>query len=250
MAQVNVLMHTAEVKLTSEQLASIKKLKERHHVQEKMEILGMKKMVDKSKPAGGSSDITHEGIDLEGQILAQQGGYCTLNSISSVRLSKLEESGSAKLSQEKCGQNNGLYEVSRKKDGVEDVQGGAIWDIFRRQDVSKLRDYLNKHFGEFRHISCSPVVDPIHDQSFFLTLDRKRKLKVEYGIEPWTIVQKLGETVLIPAGCPYQVRNIKSCIKVALNFVSPENVGECVRLTEEFRVLPQGHRAKVDKLQT
>ncbi|GKC80313.1 hypothetical protein Tco_1131087, partial [Tanacetum coccineum] len=40
-----------------------------------------------------------------------------------------------------------------------------------------------------------------------------------------------------------------SCIKVALDFVSPENVGECIRLTEDFRVLPQNHRAKEDKLE-
>lgn len=41
----------------------------------------------------------------------------------------------------------------------------------------------------------------------------------------------------------------QSCIKVAVDFVSPENVGECVRLTEEFRTLPQNHRAKEDKLE-
>lgn len=29
------------------------------------------------------------------------------------------------------------------------------------------------------------------------------------GIEPWTIVQKLGEAIFIPAGCPHQVRNLK-----------------------------------------
>ncbi|GJY02844.1 hypothetical protein Tco_0360996 [Tanacetum coccineum] len=40
-----------------------------------------------------------------------------------------------------------------------------------------------------------------------------------------------------------------SCIKVALDFVSPENVGECIRLTEDFRVLPQNHKAKEDKLE-
>lgn len=36
------------------------------------------------------------------------------------------------------------------------------------------------------------------------------------GIEPWTFVQKLGDAVLIPAGCPHQVRNIKvtSLIKI------------------------------------
>jgi hypothetical protein len=40
----------------------------------------------------------------------------------------------------------------------------------------------------------------------------------------------------------------QSCIKVALNFISPENVQECIRLTEEIRLLPKGHRANKDKL--
>ncbi|KAH0649322.1 hypothetical protein KY285_034570 [Solanum tuberosum] len=42
---------------------------------------------------------------------------------------------------------------------------------------------------------------------------------------------------------------VQSCINVALCFVSPENVGECIRLTEEFRKLPQDHVAKEDKLE-
>lgn len=41
----------------------------------------------------------------------------------------------------------------------------------------------------------------------------------------------------------------QSCIKVALDFVSPENVQECIRLTEEFRLLPENHRSKEDKLE-
>ena len=40
--------------------------------------------------------------------------------------------------------------------------------------------------------------------------------------------------------------SIQSCIKVALNFVSLENVGVCICLMEELQTLPQNHRARVD----
>ncbi|XP_052186260.1 uncharacterized protein LOC127797420 isoform X2 [Diospyros lotus] len=132
------------------------------------------------------------------------------------------------------------------------AQGSAVWDIFRRQDVPKLTEYLKKHRKEFHHINNCPVnsvCHPIHDQTFYLNERHKKQLKEEYNVEPWTFEQYVGEAVFIPAGCPHQVRNRQSCIKVALDFVSPDNVQECIRLTEEFRMLPKSHRSKEDKLE-
>ncbi|KAL6555083.1 hypothetical protein OROGR_006341 [Orobanche gracilis] len=139
-----------------------------------------------------------------------------------------------------------LHNTDNDKD-----ETGALWDIFRREDVEKL-EYLFNHYTEFQYPCGCPVdkvYNPIHDQTFYLTLKHKKKLKEEYGVEPWTFEQRLGEDIFIPVGCPHQVRNLKSCTKVSIDFISPENIQECIRLTNEFRKLPDGHPSKRDKLE-
>ena len=46
-----------------------------------------------------------------------------------------------------------------------------------------------------------------------------------------------------------QVRNLNSCIKVANDFVTPQNIEKCVLTTNELRELSDKHANREDKLQ-
>ncbi|PIN00777.1 hypothetical protein CDL12_26718 [Handroanthus impetiginosus] len=122
---------------------------------------------------------------------------------------------------------------------------GAQWDIFHRQDAPKLLEYLRRHSNELSSAGrYSKHVHPILDQNFFLDAYHKLRLKEEFDIQPWTFEQCTGEAVFIPAGCPYQIRKIKSCVNVVLDFISPENATHCSQLKEEIRHLPMQHKAR------
>ncbi|KAL8130414.1 hypothetical protein V2J09_019569 [Rumex salicifolius] len=125
---------------------------------------------------------------------------------------------------------------------------GSQWDIFRRQDTPKLVEYIRKHSDEF-YGSSNKDVDPILVGDIFLDSAHKIKLKDEFKIEPWTFTQKLGEAVLIPAGCLYQVKNLKSCVNFTVGFVSPESASECIKLNEKLCNLPADNKAKSSRLE-
>ncbi|XP_061091789.1 lysine-specific demethylase 3B isoform X2 [Conger conger] len=133
-----------------------------------------------------------------------------------------------------------IYEMKEKP--------GALWHIYAAKDAEKIRELLRK-VGEEQGQENPPDHDPIHDQSWYLDQTLRRRLQDEYGVQGWAIVQFLGDAVFIPAGAPHQVHNLYSCIKAAEDFVSPEHVKHCFRLTQEFRHLSTTHSNHEDKLQ-
>ncbi|KAL3160540.1 hypothetical protein ABBQ32_010839 [Trebouxia sp. C0010 RCD-2024] len=115
---------------------------------------------------------------------------------------------------------------------------GAVWDIFQRQDLPKLQAYLEKHCQEFTHagapVQPGSFKHAIHSQAFHLNSHHLQKLKAEFGIEPWHFEQHCQEGVFIPAGCPHQVRNLASCVKVAVDFVLPESLDQAFKFAKDF----------------
>lgn len=47
--------------------------------------------------------------------------------------------------------------------------------------------------------------DPIREQGWYLSRKQRQRLLDEHGVQGWTVVQFLGDSVLIPAGSMYQV---------------------------------------------
>ncbi|KAH9072972.1 hypothetical protein EDB83DRAFT_2360192 [Lactarius deliciosus] len=121
--------------------------------------------------------------------------------------------------------------------------GGARWDLYRAEDAPAIRQFLSERF------KLANGLDPIHSQQFYLDERLRAELYTKTGVRSHRVFQRQGEAVFIPAGCAHQVCNLSDCIKVAMDFVSPENIERCARLTEEFRAQNLERMWKEDVLQ-
>ncbi|KAK6915589.1 WRC domain [Dillenia turbinata] len=144
------------------------------------------------------------------------------------------------------------YPMRESEDFSEKTHASVLWDIFRRHDVPKLIEYLKVQREEFVKrggLNKESAMHILYDKAVYLSSSDKRKLKEEFGVEPWSFQQLLGQAVFIPAGCPFQMRNLQSTVQLELDFLSPESLGESVRLAEEIRCLPNDHEVKVETLE-
>ncbi|XP_024005345.1 lysine-specific demethylase JMJ25 isoform X2 [Eutrema salsugineum] len=128
---------------------------------------------------------------------------------------------------------------------------GAQWDVFQKQDVSKLLEYIKRHSLELDTMDSSKkqVSHPLLEQSYYLDEYHKARLKEEFDVEPWSFDQCVGEAVIVPAGCPYQNRKNRSCVNAVLHFLSPEHVSETIKIVGELSQLPQSVKTKANKIE-
>ena len=117
---------------------------------------------------------------------------------------------------------------------------GALWHIYVSRDMDKVREFLHKVSTVKIQKSCnrllwkcirltnsslspppqptpppqlckeqgldvSPDQDPFREQGLYLSRKQRQRLLDEHGVQGWTVVQFLGDSVLIPAGAMHQV---------------------------------------------
>ncbi|XP_047161602.1 lysine-specific demethylase JMJ25-like isoform X3 [Vigna umbellata] len=270
---VNVMAHSMDIPLSTDQLSRISKLLKKHKVL--CQKVSSKTTTDhaEDREQNEMQSLVREGTDFLRRVNRTSCISCEAKTICNQNLdnniSGDKECGSysetekahRSLSFHSIVLSSEMFPDHNPRNSVENSDNdkrkkatgnaGAQWDVFRRQDVPKLLEYLKIHSDEFSYTSehHEKMVHPLLDQSFFLDNTHKMRLKEEFKIEPWTFEQHVGEAVIIPSGCPYQIRNPKCCVRVELEFVSPENVAECIQLIDEARLLPEDHPAKVEKLE-
>lgn len=131
-----------------------------------------------------------------------------------------------------------LDDILRKRLKDSSEMPGALWHIYAGKDLDKIREFLQKISKE-QGLEVLPEHDPIRDQSWYVNRKLRQRLLEEYGVRACTLIQFLGDAIVLPAGTLHQVQNFHSCIQVTEDFVSPEHLVQSFHLTQELRLLKE-----------
>lgn len=135
---------------------------------------------------------------------------------------------------------------------------GALWHIYLNKDMDKVREFLHKvstvikkqlqmkmmvnlkiltplttpsspthqppQLCKEQGLDVSLDQDPIREQSLYLSRKQRQRLLDEHGVQGWTVVQFLGDSVLIPAGAMHQVYRIVTHAHTHTDWKVNENI--------------------------
>ncbi|XP_026641631.1 probable JmjC domain-containing histone demethylation protein 2C isoform X3 [Microtus ochrogaster] len=104
-----------------------------------------------------------------------------------------------------------LDDVLRKRLKDSSELPGALWHIYAGKDLDTIREFLQKISKE-QGLEVLPEHDPIRDQSWYVNRKLRQRLLEEHGVRACTLIQFLGDAIVLPAGTLHQELSISSIV--------------------------------------
>lgn len=120
-----------------------------------------------------------------------------------------QHSGSTFVHKDVTSAYNVALDIEENEDGT---PGFALWHIWPPWSSKKLEQYILK-----KGLALAEDGSPIHGQRVYLDENHIQEMSAITGLKPFTIQQRKGDAVFIPANCAHQVRVLnvfKSCYRL------------------------------------
>ncbi|KAG5220301.1 Clavaminate synthase protein [Salix suchowensis] len=119
--------------------------------------------------------------------------------------------------------------------------GKVLWHIFSSEHLETLKEFVVSKLQDDNQQSFSQI-DSISSYHVYLTDKHLKTLKAHYNVRPFTFEQHHCDVVFIPAGCAHQVSNITLCAKIAMDFLAPQSLQQCIKVDQNLHTCCQTNK--------